>query len=57
MTFETIPARIRSFIRQRIAARKLQRIVEARRNSAEIEQYRRKREAALLGILRREVSL
>ena len=44
-------------IRRWLAARKLQRIVEARRNSAEIKQYRRKREAALLGILRREVSL
>jgi hypothetical protein len=44
-------------IRRWLAARKLQRIVDARRNSAEIQQYRRKREAALLGILRREVSL
>lgn len=36
-------------LRQWIAARKLQRIVDERRNSFEIEQFRRRREAAKRG--------
>lgn len=37
-------------IRQWIAVRKLNRLVEARRRSFEIEQYRRHRAAALKGL-------
>lgn len=37
------------FIRQLLARRRLQRMVNERRNSFECEQYRRRREAALKG--------
>jgi hypothetical protein len=42
-------------LKQWLAARKLQRLVEQRRNSFEVEQYRRRRQA-MLNYTRRETA-
>lgn len=44
------------WLRKKLAQRKLRKLVEARRNSFECVSYRKRRDAALLGRLRRPVA-